>query len=206
MSSEYLSSYLENSAPDIEEAVPELLEKVIFTKGGGELGFFFRQNGSCHYLLSGSTTRFVEAMQGSVGSYLYYLQKGKDDDKRTSENEAYFDAIVGGLMSAVSEMAKYSRKSWNSDVEYEDDFLYTHFILSYFFRRESAEKTDCTQILTNYEQVLDGDNDVRFDICRSFYDSDSVLFNDSFEQFLIEREEKMDQMIRREVIGEDIWS
>ena len=200
MSSEFLDSYIENSASDIEETVPELLQKVDFDTAI-ELSFYYRQNASCQYLLTGNTTAFVDNMHRSAGSFLYFLQTSKEQDKRTSENEPYFDAIVGGFMKTVGQMAKYSRSSCNFDYEYEDDFLYTHFLLSYFFREADGQK-----ILSDYEAVLEGDDDVRFDLCKSFFEKDPDMFNDKFEQFLVERDENMIKMISRETVGEDIWS
>jgi hypothetical protein len=104
-------------------------------------------------------------------------------------------------MKTVGEMAKYSRSTCNFDCEYEDDFLYTHFLLSYYFQAEDGQR-----ILSNYESVLDGDDDIRFDLCKSFLDKDSETFNDKFGEYLVERDEKMIKMISRETIGEDIWS
>jgi hypothetical protein len=203
VSSEYLTSYIENSAGLLKYRTPELLKTPTF-KIADLLCFSFRQNGSCEFLLTGDSKVYFDSLHKSAGCYLYFLKNGDESEKRTSINTPFFDAITAGLYDGVMEMSKYARKTWNDDCEYEDDFLYTHFLLNYFFPQ--SEAINCEQILTDYETVLAGDSDTRFDLCKSFFEKDPELFNESFVRFLDERKQEVSEAIDRERIGEDEWS
>jgi hypothetical protein len=72
MSSEFLDSYIENSASDIEETVPELLQKVSLDTAI-DLSFYYRQNACCQYLLTGNTFVFIDRMHRSAGSFQFLL-------------------------------------------------------------------------------------------------------------------------------------
>lgn len=205
MSSEYLDSYIENSESDIEETIPKLVMKPDFDTAI-ELSLFYRQHGTCKFLLTGNTAVFVDCMHRSTGSFLYFLINGSDDNKRTSENEPYFDAVVGGCLEGAKQLARHARSSCNFDYEYEDDFLFTHFLLSFFLKGEKIGEFDCKKILIDYENLLNGKSDIRLELCKAFHNNDAHTFNESLSQFLDEREKKIDTMIEREAISEDIWS
>lgn len=203
MASEYLSSYIENSGERAEDTVPELIKKPSHELAV-ENCFHYRQHAGSSFLHTGNTTTFFECMHRSAGCFLYMLKNEMEAEKRSSENEPLFDAVCAGLLDAAGEIAEYSRASCNFDYEYEDDFLYFHFIATYFFRREAV--VDCETILKKYEEVLDGDLSTRLDICTSFFKKDPDMFRDSFDQFLNEREELINQQIEGETIGEEEWA
>lgn len=205
MGSEYLSSYIANSAERADFDAEELA-KHPGHELGVELCFHYRQHAGSTFLHTGNTIKFFECMQRSAGSFIFALQNEKESEKRSSENEAFFDAVCAGLADAATAIAKYSRSTWNRDYEYEDDFLYMHFLMSFFYRRDSMTNADFKGILEQYALVLNGDLSTRFDLCQSFFDQDPEKFASVFERFLLEREEHINVQIERDVIGEEEWA
>ena len=164
MSSEYLSSYIDNSGERAEKAVQNLLKGPDYDLTI-ENCFHYRQHGACTFLHTGNALKFFECMQRSAGCYLHMLKFEKDDEKRTSEAEPFFDALSAGLSDAAGEIAKLSRQSCNFDYEYEDDFLYVHFLMSLFFRQDVVDDKALKALLERYGEVLGDDLSARFDIC-----------------------------------------
>ncbi len=52
-----------------------------------------------------------------------------DEEKITSEVKPSFDALGGGYFDAAQAIAARSRATWHQGREYEEDFLYAHFLL-----------------------------------------------------------------------------
>lgn len=205
MTSEYLSSYLENAEFDIRRLTSKLLKKSERETALG-LSLAYRQKGACHFFLTGQTQIIFDCLHRSAAGYLYFLKNSEIDDKVTSESAPFFDAINCELWDCAAGMTEHSRTTCNFDYEYEDDFLYISFLTNYFFNKKSDSQAICKKILADYEQVLQGSSDTRLDICTAFMKDDSDQFTEYYEQFLIERSEKIEKMIESEAIGEDIWS
>ena len=91
MSSEYLSSYIDNSGEREEETVEDLLKGPDYDLTI-ENCFHYRQHGACTFLHMGKIMKYFECMQRSTGCYLHMLKFEKDDEKRTSAAEPFFDA------------------------------------------------------------------------------------------------------------------
>jgi len=196
---------MKNATDDIRFTTAKLQKSITYDLAA-ENSFYYRQKGACHFFYTGQTSVFFECMHKSAGSYLFFLKNGKESDKRTSDGNVLFDAVNAGLWNAAQLIAQHSRKTCNFDYEYEDDFLYNYFLLNFFFLKGDDTDAKCAQILKDYEQVLAGDLDVRFLLCKSIYEKSEVDFLESFDQFLLERAEKIEKMIQREVMGEEEWS
>lgn len=205
MSSEFLSSYIGNAESRVKRTTATLL-KAPNCEVASENSFYHRQKGTCDFLRTGQVGTFFDCMHKSAGSYLYFLIEGNDVDKQTSDNNAFFDAVIAGLWECTKLMAQHARGTCNFDYEYEDDFLYNHFLLTYFFKKEKNKNDVCTQILADYKKVLNGESDVRFLLCKAFFERNTDDFTECFEQFLIERAGNIERMIEREVMGEEVWS
>ena len=205
MSSEFLASYMANGKDRANRTAPQLLASPEH-KLAIQNSFHYRQCGASTFLHTGNARAFFDCLHRSAGSFLHYLKRGDENEKRTSECDPLFDALTAGLLDAAQEIAKYSRQTPNTDYEYEEDFYYAHFLLSYFFRRDSVDDQELEKILKDWETILNGDSDVKLDICKSFFEKDRDLFVQAFEQFLFEREEKLQKKIESDVIGEEEWA
>lgn len=205
MSSEFLSSYIGNAADDIRLYSKKLRQRATY-EFASETSFYYRQRGSCHFFYTGEVNLFFDCMHKGAGSYLYFLINGEEADKRTADNDAFFDAINAGLWDCAKLMAVNSRTTCNFDYEYEDDFLYSYFLTYFFFLENHNDRTTSTQLLKQYEKILDGQTDSRFLLCTAFLENNNNDFLEHFEQFLSDRQQNIETMIEREVIGEEVWS
>lgn len=205
MSSEFLSSYISNAEYDLKRSIPKLLQQAD-KENALNVGLYFRQKGTCDFLRTGRTRVFFDCLHRSSSSYLYFLQKANNAQKQTSASDSFFDAIICGFWDCAKLMAENSRQSFNSDCEYEDDFLYYHFLMSYFFGDVKKASDVGTKILADYERVLNGQRNDRFLLCKAILENDEKGFLEVFEHFLVARSESVDRMIEREAIGEDEWS
>jgi|GEM_PF-5548106 len=204
MGSAYLSSYISNSSSRADAALPEVVSTPTYDNTYLNCQYY-RQLGACSYLHTMDTKFLLDCLHRSVGCYLFALKSIPLAEKRISECEPIFDAISAGLNDAVNEMLPYVPKMYNADYEYEEDFLYIYFLLNYFFNSDSKSDISCEQILVNYEDTINGFS-ARFDICKSFFEKDDILFGDAFDQFLLEREERIITMIERETMPEEEWA
>lgn len=205
MSSEFLSSYISNAEYDLKRSIPKLIQRAE-QDIASKVGFYFRQKGTCDFLRTGRVSVIFDCLHRSAGSHLYFLQKADDVHKQTSASDSFFDAIICGLWDCAKLIAENSRQSFNSDCEYEDDYLYFHFLMAYFFGDNIKASDVGTKILADYERVLNGQHDDRFLLCKTFLEKDEKGFLEVFEHFLEARSESIDRMIEREAIGEDEWS
>jgi len=205
MSSEFLSSYINDSVDDIRLYSKKLRHKATY-EFASETSFYYRQRGSCHFFYTGEVDLFFDCMHKGAGSYLYFLINGEEADKRTADNDAFFDAIGAGLWDCAKLMAVNSRTTCNFDYEYEDDFLYSYFLMHFFFLEDRNDRTTSTQLLKQYEKVLNGQTDLRFLLCTAFLENDTENFSIHFEQFLSDRQENIEKLIEREAMGEEVWS
>ena len=121
---------------------------------------------------------FIAQMQ-SAGVYLHGLRRLTDEQKVTSRSSAWWDAIGGEYWEAASEIARNSRATPNLTWEHEDDFLYVYFLMTrYFLSRDPqpAVKQGQLDLLTRWEQVLNGAFDPRLDLCKALVVVDADAF------------------------------
>src|SRR5215510_10610509 len=78
---------------------------------------------------------FVAASGRSIQARLAYVRQFGAEPasaaprySTTAHNRALYDAIVVGDAALANELATRGRGRWNSDFEYEDDFLYNDFL------------------------------------------------------------------------------
>lgn len=203
MSSEFLDGYICDAADELGYRVPDLLNESVWRDAKRTM-FCFRKFGTCRYLYEGLDDMFFDAMHRSSGALLHYLQNAPEADKRTSKCEAIFDAIAGGFWEGARQIAQVARQTCHFDYEYEEDFLYVHFLLSYFFRDESAE--NCQQLLDHYANVIQGSPDVRLDICQAFLNKDEAAFQSHIIHFITQYRDVLNHKIDRETVPEEEWS
>lgn len=167
--------------------------------------FFFRQRATAELLLWGQTDAYYQNLVQSSGLYLYFLQNANDTEKRVSDQDALFDAINAGLWDVCQQMTFAIRQAlFQPDYEYEDDYIYAQILMALFFIPHSDELV--RQWLDDYERVLEGRSDTRYDICRAFVENDRLGFEASFEELLEARRDRIEGMIDRGAMTEEVWA
>lgn len=171
MTSEFLPVIRENAILTLQEMLPRLLPG---PADRGTVLFFcqcYRQAGIANFLTYGTTAELFSALHRSGRAFAAFLSAASDDVKLTSQAAPFFDAVASGDDQAAADIASRSRPTWNADAEYEDDFLYVRFLMMMFYL--SAGQPELAAILQRYEQVLDGEPDLRWEICRALLADDT---------------------------------
>lgn len=162
---------------------------------------YYRQLGVATLLQEGSADRYHICAMQSAGMYLYELEPQPDGAKVTSFAKPLFDAIGSGYWEAARWIAEASRPTWNPEREYEDDFLYVWFLIQHGVLQAPAEVTE--PILERYEEVLDGELDLRLDVCRALLRRHAKDFDTALVGLLERRRHDVNAMADRGALGDD---
>lgn len=188
---------IENARVQLEVIVPAFAAgKVDKPEHVHGIGILFRQIGVCRLLTDGiAEPLFVSQMQ-AASCYEYGLSRMPEEDKVTSLAACLWDALAGLYWQAAYAIAQNSRRVHNVGREHEDDFLRVAFLCRRYLldrdsRDESEHRESQAKLLDRWEQVLDGADDPRLDICRALFDSSAEQFNDGFERAAEQRREKL---------------
>ncbi len=204
MSSIYLEDYMKNAEFYLERFVPALKNGKLDWKGIQEMTTAFRQRGVCSLFLCGEPTGFfVNAMQ-SGGAFLHFLKRCDNDGKITSQAKPFFDAVGGGYSDCAKSIAENSRMSWAQGFEYEEDFLYVKFLMKHFFM--DADENECRSSIDEFDRAQNGAEPERLAICQAFLSGDAQLFEDSLARILEKRQDKVEGMVERGALPEEVWS
>src|SRR5262245_34873397 len=89
-----------------------------------------RRKGICSLFVEGLPELLHADLQKSGAAYLYALQSSEDAAKVTSDAGPFYDAIASGDNITARDISRRSRPTWNSNEEYEEDFLYVWFLMN----------------------------------------------------------------------------
>lgn len=202
MTSQFLPVFKSNAVFELAEMLPAIVD--------GDADFLTVIHFCRNYRIKGICTLFMDGvpkglhldLHKSGRAFLYSLKNMKDADKVTSKGQPFFDAIASNDLECAREIAKHSRLTWNNEEEYEDDFLYVFFLMKHFFL--GGTDTENESIIQRYDQLLAGETDVQFDLCRAFFCKDNALFEKTLDQFLIERKKRFKKLVSTDSIPEEV--
>jgi hypothetical protein len=204
VSSRFLADYIANAEDGLEMLIPAAASGQLDGKNIPKLCDRFRQRGVCSFLLNGDPRAFfVNAMQ-SAGAYLYWIGKADDQQKVTSEARPFYDAAGCGFWECAEGIARASRTTHHRNKEYEEDFLFTLFLMKHFFL--GAPEEECRSIIARHEAVTEGQDEAHRNVCIALLDRDSGLFDRSVRELLQERAARTEAAIERQVLPEELWS
>lgn len=204
MSSAYLPEYISNAEFYLSRLVPALIQGALDWRRVQELCVAFRQRGVCSLLLQGIAKPLQINMMRSGGAFLHHLRATDDEQKVTGHAKPFFDAVGGGFWECSREIAIHSRMRWNPDHEYEEDFLYVQFLMKHFFL--GADQSECEDILSRCEQVVEGGDQTRAKLCRAFLAGNAAQVDEGIVVLLARRAELVEGMIERGALSEELWS
>lgn len=203
MSSKYLQVFVSNARFDNAELLKAMA-------GGATLAqiLTFCENyriwGIGLFLLYGEAEKLHLCLYKSGRAYLAFLESAREEQLVTSRSAPFFDALAALDLEGAREIAHRSRHSWCEGMEYKEDFLYLHFLMSHFFLGASQEQK--RELLREYEEALQGSEDPRLDICQAFLDGDSGSFEASLSRYLDEQKRRHDRLLQREKISQEWWA
>lgn len=189
-----------NSGIIIEEMLPAILAGKAQLEDILKFCAMYRRIGVCKLFLSGLPDEFFANLFKSSRAYLFYLERSREEEKVASKSAPFFDAIACNDFEGARLIVSKSRPDWNQEKEYEEDFLYFHFLMKFFFSDKTPDSDSLYSILERYEKVLEGNDDVRFNLCESFLKKDAAAFNTGLESLVVQEEENYQQLLETENI------
>lgn len=143
-----------------------------------------------HHLIRSARVRinFLKKYQGQHSHNFFRLA--------SSRNEPLFDAMAANDFERSSRIATLSPKQWFTNAEYEDDYEYTQFLHNIIVSG-LQDFSKLQSIMDQFENVLSGISSARFDICCSFLKIDQDLFDQAFENLILERENQIVEELNR---------
>ena len=196
MSTHFLPVFAENAVYLLERRVAALGTARLDRENALAIAGDYRILGICHLLRWAVPDRCLDSFHRGGRAYLSWLRRAAYAEQETGNGWPFFDAVAAGDGAAATEIARLARADHHPGREYEDDFLYIHFLMSLFYL--SVDEDRCQQILDRYEQVLDGADDFRFEISMGLLDRDSARFEEGL-RLLLEHHEayflKMNEMM-----------
>ncbi len=168
MTSRFLPIIKANAQYDIDGTLPLVLNGNVPLSRVLVLCRNYRRRGIVSFFVEGLPRLLHVDLQRSGGAFLNSLKGAADNDKATSKVSAH------------------SRREWNAQEEYEDDFLYVFFLMQEFFPVERERNVDA--LIERYTAVVDGAPDARLDVCKAFEEKDEDLFDQALQQLLMQHE------------------
>ena len=163
-----------------------------------------RSHGALSFFKSGVPDLLFARASQSASTYLEYLLNADEGKKVLSKSDAFYDAIVSDNIPCAKAIAENSPTSFNPKYEYEEDFLFIHFLMQHFFM--SADDEKCQETIEGHLEVSEGGDEELRDIASSFLTNDSKLFNQGLSIYLQKRSDDIEARISREAISEDRWA
>jgi len=160
----------------------------------------------CMLLCEADEVAFRDHLRRSGCANRYYRRKsaeqGNVEDRHLglSRSEAFLDALVAGDMDLARDIARLSPTVWRVGWEYEDDFCYFRLLYAMIQQGNQFGPTDADPLLERFEQVLEGDQSPRWNICRAIADRDVELLDESLRELLDEKAAR-DDARRPNVVG-----
>lgn len=155
-----------------------------------ELSSHYRVLGVCELLIEASTNDLFHHLIDSAQTRRFYLQQCIHDqhldepERRMSLNAPFFDALAANQFSLARVIGDLSPHTHFDDYEYEDDFLYSYFL--YRFISDPTAVSEMEVVLERWEDVLEGNEDARLDVCKAFLAKDAAAFASAFDAVIEE--------------------
>ena len=204
MSSFHLPAIHSNAEYNIENALDLFDRGLLPLDKMGFLSINYRVRGICDFLQESDRNSFQLNLQKSAASHLYFLQHANTADKITGRGGPFFDAIACNDLLLAKEIARFSRKDWNRDYEYEDDFLYVMFLMGKYCLDWTQEIQ--STVLENFADIVGNDENPRLRICRALMLADSIEFNVALSAMVHDRDNTMSKAKREQYIFEEEWA
>ncbi|TQF09800.1 hypothetical protein FJV41_42795 [Myxococcus llanfairpwllgwyngyllgogerychwyrndrobwllllantysiliogogogochensis] len=203
MSSKFLQVFVSNARSDNAELLKALDAKASLQQ---VLTFCenYRIRGIGRFLLYGDAEALHACLYKSGRAYLSLMEKVPESQWVTSRSAPFFDALAAQDLDGAREIARRARRTWQQGMEYKEDFLYVHFLMSRFFLGETDARL--VELLADYEQVLQGSEDLRLPLCHALLKGDGEEVARALETFLVAERARQDRLLQREKISEERWA
>jgi hypothetical protein len=160
----------------------------------------YRRIAIARLLSTGSSNDFLTWLAMGAQAFLHWLEGVPEEAKLGRLSEPFLDAVACGASDLAAGIARSAATTWRTGEEYEDDFLYFRFLMSYFGLRSDAKET--LPLLERYEALAAG-NDPRADVCRALFARDQERFDEAIEALVQHWQEKTREADERGMLSPD---
>jgi hypothetical protein len=204
MNSKFLPAFVQDARLFNADLVPSVRKRQAGLRQVLELCRNYRIAAIGQLLLLGDAAAFQLDLYKSGRGYLYFLEGADEAQLITSRAVPFFDALGARDFEGAREIARRSRRTWASGIEYEEDFLYMEFIMGHFFR--DLPDTAAAALLQRYERALQGTEDVRLDVCKALLTRQGEEFNSALDRMMAQREARQTRLREKGSLSEEAWA
>jgi len=183
--SKFLPAHLANFYRDCVEQVPLAAAAQIGSTEVIDLCRSYRRLAIAILLYSCERDEFLGYLFRSGRLLAHQLPGVPTAEQVTSRLGGFFDAVAVRDFDTARAIAQ-AASTTRSPREYEEDFLFTRFLMDRFFL--GMDDTAADQMLAQYATCLQGAADIRLEICRALHSEDADAFHNALSQYLDERE------------------
>lgn len=205
MTSKFMQIHVSNALSDNEDAIAAGIG------GAGtslramlEFCTNYRVLGIGAFFLYGDAICFGKYLYKSGRAFLHFLGAADDAVKVTGRSKPFFDAICAVDFDGAREIALRSRRTRSPDYEYEEDFLFVHFLMRRFF--EGCPDDEARDLLDRWDKALEGAADERLGVCKALLAKDDEAFDEAIDLFLSAEEARYDDLAESESLTDAILS
>ena len=161
------------------------------------ISFSYRILALCAMLQEADVEAFKNFLCKSGYARLYFLRLTSDGRVFppkflcASKNLPFTDALAAGDLNTASSIAILSPQTHFDGVEYEDDFLFFHFLHRIICDPENHRQHE--QILSRWNDVLEDASSSYLNICRALLLGDENYFESAFDSFIERRTEALSE-------------
>ena len=200
-SSTFLSVYRENFYFYIGEITRNINHISVNWKLAAEISDLFRRMGISCLFIDNDIKSFFSYLNDGGNAFLFCSQKIPQQDLISSRFNPFFDALVCKNHPLAVKIAEQHPKLCNQNYEYPEEFYYYHFLMEFFLEKE---RDQIEQILKAYETILDGNPDIRFDLCQSLYEVNAETFEENLHSLIQLWESEQKNMQEKELLPPEI--
>ena len=177
MQPNYAPLAIKNSGVQLEVIVPEVLRERPVRMHYVHVSNLYRRIAAGILLVSGDPLDFYANLFHSSRAFLHFLNLAGEDEKVTSEAEAFFDAVACRDEDGARAMSRLLPHTINAGKEYEEDFIYVSLLMRRFYLDASA--AELQPMLQEWEGYAAANPDVRLGVCRALVEADQAGFNEA---------------------------
>lgn len=191
--------YLEYARANHQHALQEALSEIAAGQPEPDAyfaaGFAWRILGLCALLEDADTRAFSACLAKSGQARLYLLQlihQGLTCPPKvqcTSKDIFFAASLAAGDLDTARAIAQLAPQRHFPDIEYEDDFLFYHFLHRALLTPEDTDRLEA--LIARWDQVLEGGDSAYRDVCRELLSGRPEYFKSAFASFLQERKESL---------------
>jgi hypothetical protein len=179
MSSEFLWVHRDNAEEILDEAMPLMLGKKLSYDQLVAICENYRIKGIAQLLLDVEPARLHRALHDSAQAFLFGLAGVPADQIIVSAAAPLFDAVACLALPLARQIAAALPLKWQSDVEYEEDFLQVSFLCRHFLLDQPVE---AGRDLERLAELAPDEPMVR--VCQALVARDGEAFATAFADFL----------------------